>query len=45
MKKDRTMTTSFKNFALQAAATLTLTGLLGAGMFVAAEFATRGVIA
>jgi hypothetical protein len=35
---------SLRNFALQAAATLTLTGALGAILFSVADFATRGVI-
>jgi len=36
--------TSFRNFAVQAAATLTLTGVLGALLFNVADLATRGVI-
>ncbi len=39
------MTASFKNIALQAAITLTLTGILGAVLFGVADFATQGVIA
>jgi hypothetical protein len=35
---------SLRNFALQAAATLTLTAALGAILFSVADFATRGVI-
>ncbi len=38
------MTMSFKNFALQAAITLTLTGILSAVLFGFADYATRGVI-
>lgn len=36
--------TTLRNFALQAAATLTLTGVLGAILFNVADFATRGVV-
>lgn len=39
------MTTSFKNFALQAAAIFAMTGLLGAVLFTVADYATRGVVA
>jgi len=44
MQKDRAMNTSFTNFAIQAAATLSLTGFLGFVLFTAADLATRGVI-
>lgn len=36
--------TNFRNFAIQAAATLTLTGVLGAFLFNVADLATRGVV-
>ena len=36
--------TSLRTFAVQAAATLTLTGVLGALLFNVADLATRGVI-
>ena len=39
------MFTSFKDVAVQLIATLTLTSILGALLYVAADFATRGVIA
>jgi len=39
------MTTSFKNFALQAGITLALTAVLGAVLFGFADYATSGVIA
>ncbi len=39
------MTTSARDFALKAAISLTLTGILGAALFGFADFATRGVIA
>jgi len=35
---------ALRNFALQAAATLTLTAALGAILFNVADFATRGVV-
>ncbi len=35
---------TFRNFAVQAAVTLTLTGALGAILFNVADYATRGVI-
>ncbi len=35
---------NLRNFALQAAATITLTGALGAILFNVADFATRGII-
>ena len=44
MKKDKAMTT-FRNFALQAGATLALSGLLGIILFTFADYATSGVIA
>lgn len=34
-----------RNFAVQAAATVALAGLLGALLFGVADFATRGVVA
>ena len=36
--------TSFRNLAVQAAITLSLTGVLGALLFNVAELATRGVV-
>ena len=36
--------TSLRNFAIQAAATLTLTGVLGVLLFNVADLATRGLI-
>jgi len=36
---------SLRNFALQAAATLTLTSALGVLLYTVADLATRGVIA
>ncbi len=35
---------TFRNFALQAAVTLTLTGALGAILFSVADYATTGVV-
>ncbi len=37
--------TTFRNFAVQAGATLALAGGLGVILFAFAEYATRGVIA
>jgi len=45
MKKDPTMSSTFRNFVVQAGATVALTGLLGAVLFTVADFATQGVIA
>jgi hypothetical protein len=42
--KKRNPMNTLRNFALQAAATLTLTGALGAILFNVADFATRGVV-
>jgi len=39
------MTGTFRHFAVQIAATLTITGLLGAALYGVAEFATQGVVA
>ncbi len=39
------MTSSFKDFALKAVISLTLTGILGAALFGFADFATAGVVA
>lgn len=37
--------TNLRNTALQAFATFALTGLLGAALYIVADFATRGVVA
>jgi hypothetical protein len=37
--------TPIRSIAVQAAITLTLTGLLGAALFIFADYATTGVIA
>ncbi len=39
------MFTSFKDAAVQLIATLSLTAILGAVLYIAADLATRGVIA
>ncbi len=39
------MFTSFKDTAVQLLATLSLTAILGAALYIAADFATRGVVA
>jgi hypothetical protein len=39
------MFTSFKDVAVQLIATLSLTAVLGAVLYIAADFATRGVVA
>lgn len=44
MKRECAMTNSVKDFALKAAISLTLTGILGAALFGFADFATSGVI-
>lgn len=42
--KTRDMSNTFGNFALQLAATLSLSGLVGAALFFFADYATSGVI-
>lgn len=43
--EDHAMFTSFKDAAVQLIATLSLTAVLGAALYIAADFATQGVIA
>jgi len=45
IEENKAMSTSLRNFAVQAAATLALAGFLGVVLFGVADLATRGVVA